>query len=87
MKPKRKEGLELVRLETGEIGIANFEEGTVTVCDPIVAMIWLLCDGTRSEREIAEILRDECEINVELEEIEKEVKRIIEEMKKAGLIE
>lgn len=90
-KPKKVDGL--VPAKNGDkVGVANKKEEKFFVLDSAYLNIWLLCDGNRSEEEIAdafmELIRSKSEdVSIKQDELLNNVKQVLKRLKKFGLIE
>lgn len=93
MKPRQVKGLVPAKNED-KIGVADQEKEKFYVLDPALLNIWLLCDGNRTEDEVAgdfiKFLKENTKSkNAKIDEkvIQDEVKILINKLRKYGLIE
>ncbi len=69
----------------GEISLYNPAHEQVTILNGTATDVWYLCDGTLSEEEILERLAQSYKVSPE--QIHTDVRRTIEEIRKAGLLQ
>jgi hypothetical protein len=87
MNPNKRAGLKAIRTERG---FALFEEATNRLIGvtPEILWVWLLCDGKKSTKQIAEEIASEARITgASVEGVEKDVKKIVDLLKQNNLLE
>jgi len=69
----------------GEVSLYSPAHERVTILNATATDVWYLCDGTRSEDEIVELLASS--YSVAPDQIRDDVSRTIEMIRKAGLVQ
>lgn len=69
----------------GEVSLYNPAQEQVTVLNGTATDVWYLCDGTRTEEEIVELLAQS--YSVSPEQIRDDVSRTIQMIRGAGLLQ
>ncbi|HVR79023.1 MAG TPA: PqqD family protein [Acidimicrobiia bacterium] len=69
----------------GEVSLYSPAHEQVTILNGTATDVWYLCDGTRSEDEIVELLASS--YSVAPDQIRDDVSRTIEMIRKAGLVQ
>lgn len=83
-KPKRRENLVVEEMDD-ELLVADFTGSKLHTLNATAAVIWELCDGERTDRQIAEELAGYC--GVPVSDVHGDVKETLAQFRDKGLLE
>lgn len=84
MKPRMRQDLTVVELD-GEAVIYDDESGELHHLNPTATVVFTLCDGTATVKELSGDIADA--FSQPVDEVEKQVRTLLREFRKANLLE
>ncbi len=86
MRPRRVAGVTRREVGGGECVLLSADAARAVVLNPLGAVVWDLCDGARSEREISGVIAGRF-ADEPASRIEGDVRALVAELGRAGLVE
>lgn len=87
MRPQRIEGVRISELLDGETVVSTPDAERAVILNELGGVVYQLCDGQRTAGELAAFVADNVPGGADREQVERDVERILGELREAGVLE